>query len=73
MLDPVYEHAETFVNGYAALKQKGLWGYIDLTGEMIVEPQFVEAQSVRKEGIAYVKNADGYWDYLILYQLYYQS
>ena len=37
-------------------------GLIDLTGEMIVEPQFAEAQSVRKEGIAYVKNADGYWD-----------
>lgn len=73
VIAPQYEDALPFVNGYAAVKRDGLWGYINLQGEMIAEPQFVEAQSVRSNGVAYVRNAEGYWDYIVIYMLYYQS
>lgn len=73
VIAPQYEDAQSFANGYAAVKQNGLWGYLDLRGDMIVEPQFEECLPVRKNGIAYVKNEEGYWDYVIFDMLYYQS
>lgn len=73
IMKPQYEDAQPFVNGYAAVKQNGLWGYIDCQGEMIVEPQFGECLPVRENGIAYVQNEEGYWDYVIFDMLYYQS
>ena len=40
---------------------------------MIIEPQYQEALNVMPDGVAYVKNDLGYWDYLIIYKLYYES
>ncbi len=68
-----YEDALPYKNGYAAVKQNGLWGYIDWNGKMIIEPQYQEALNVMPDGVAYVKNDLGYWDYLIIYKLYYES
>lgn len=68
-----YEDALPYKNGYAAVKQNGLWGYIDKNGKMIIEPQFQEALNVMSDGVAYVKNDSGYWDYIILYKLYYKN
>lgn len=68
-----YEDVMPYKNGYAAVKQNGLWGYIDKNGKMIIEPQFQEALNVMADGVAYVKNDLGYWDYIILYKLYYEN
>ena len=70
-LEAQYEDAQPYQNGYAAVKKNGLWGYIDKNGKMIVEPQFQEALGVMPDGVAYVKNEIGTWDYIILYKLYY--
>lgn len=72
-IEACYEDARPFRNGYAAVKQNGLWGYIDKDGNMIVEPQFQDALSVMDDGIAYVQNEFGYWDYIRIAKLYYGS
>jgi len=68
-----FEDAKSFRNGYAAVKQNGLWGYIDRNGKMVVEPQFQDALYMMPDGIAYVKNERGYWDYIRMEKLYYES
>lgn len=72
-LEAAYEDAKPFCNGYAAIKQDGLWGYIDRNGTMVVEPQFSDALNVLPDGIAYVKNELGYWDYIIINKLRYEN
>ena len=71
-LEPQYEDAKPFCNGYAPVKVDGLWGYINQYNEIVVEPQFQEAGNVTKEGIAPVKGEYG-WDILRLDILYYRQ
>lgn len=33
VIEPVYEDALSFSNGFAAVKKDGLWGYINLEGK----------------------------------------
>ncbi|MEM1353707.1 MAG: WG repeat-containing protein [Planctomycetota bacterium] len=42
-IDPAYEDARDFHNGYAAVKIEGKWGYIHRNGRWLIEPQFDEA------------------------------
>lgn len=42
-IDPVFEDARDFSNGYAAAKQGGKWGFIDGRGKWRIEPTFDEA------------------------------
>lgn len=70
-LEAVYEDALPYRNGYAAVKQNGLWGYIDSEGSMVIETQFAQALPVMADGVAYVQNELGYWDYIVLRKLYY--
>ncbi len=72
-IEACFEDAKPFRNGYAAVKQNGLWGYVDRNGTMIVEPQFQDALYVMSNGIAYVQNELGYWDYIRIEKLYYES
>ena len=72
-IEACFEDAKPFWNGYAAVKQNGLWGYIDRNGTMIVEPQFQDALYVMSNGVAYVQNESGYWDYIRIEKLYYES
>ena len=37
--DAIWEDAKNFSEGYAAVKQNGLWGFIDESGEIVIEPQ----------------------------------
>lgn len=72
-LEASYEEARPFQNGYAAVKQNGLWGYIDRNGTMIVPPQFWDALDVMANGVAYVQDEDGYWDCVRIDKLYYTA
>ena len=70
-LEPQYEDAKPFCNGYAAVKKDGLWGYINQYNELVIEPQFQEAGNISEEGAAPVKNEFG-WDILKMDILYYK-
>lgn len=50
-----------FVNGLCAVKQKGKWGYINASGEMIIQPKYDYAMAFTKEGIARVKKGEAYF------------
>ena len=40
VIDPVYEDAHRFTDGYAAVKLNGKWGYINDTGDMVIEAKY---------------------------------
>lgn len=69
MTEAMYEDARSYVNGYAAVKQNGLWGIIDKNNLMVVEPQFQDMIDVLDSGYVYVRNQEGYWDQIILERL----
>lgn len=71
MTEAMYEDAESYVNGYAAVKQNGLWGFVDRFNQMVIEPQFLEVTNVLDSGYTYVRNEEGLWDQIIIDRLYY--
>ena len=58
VIDYTYDDAQSFHNGYAAVKQNELWGYIDEEGTQVIKPQFVEATKFSSEGTAAVQVDD---------------
>lgn len=46
------------------MKQDGLWGYVSLLGEVVIEPQFLEAKSF-SDGSAPVRTGLG-WQFITL-------
>ena len=40
VVEPTFQSAEGFHNGYATVKMKGEWGIIDRTGKVTLEPSF---------------------------------
>ena len=51
MIKPGFYQVKEFSHGLAAVQpeQGGKWGYIDTSGEMVISPQFTEAQSFSDE------------------------
>ena len=63
--DTHFQDAHPFTNtGYAAVKQNDLWGFINASGEMIIEPRFADARSFSQH-LAAVK-VGNYWGYISL-------
>jgi len=61
--DKIFQDAHPFNNtGYAAVKQNGLWGFINAQGEIIIEPRFADARSFSQH-LAAVK-VGNYWGYI---------
>ena len=60
ILEPKYEEAKAFSQGLAPIKQDGKWGFIDISGNQIVEPSFSFIGTVSEEGTAFVQNEAGY-------------
>jgi hypothetical protein len=61
----VYEDARPFTDdGWAAAKKNGSWGFIDLTGQFMIEPQFDDALSFSGH-LAAVRQGD-LWGYVAL-------
>ncbi len=72
-IEAAYEDAKPYMNGYAAVKRDGLWGFIDSKGTMVVEPQFQETLGMLPGGVAYVRNDEGYWDYITMTRMRYEE
>lgn len=70
MIEPQYEDARSFCNGYAAVKQNGKWGFINKEGTVIIEPQFSETMDF-SDGSVFVKRDDA-WILLKLYRNNYE-
>lgn len=77
VVQPQYEDAENFSDGYAAVKKGGKWGYIDEDGKMVISPKYDWAGQFN-EGVAVVatlthesSSLDGEWvrDVYTLYLL----
>ncbi len=62
VIQPHYEKADNFCNGYAVVKEKasGNFGYIDKNGKIISDYKFEEAYDFGKDGIAMVKVGESY-------------
>jgi hypothetical protein len=52
-----------FSQGLAAVKKGAKWGFIDISGKMVIVPGFENARSF-KEGLAAVTNMKGFWGYI---------
>lgn len=60
IIAPEYVDVQDFSDGMAAVKQgDGKWGFIDVTGNMVVSPKFTNEPSFFSEGYAVVKKKDG--------------
>ncbi len=57
-----FEQAGAFREGFAPVSVHGKWGFIDRTGELLIEPQFDWAESF-SEGLAAVREGDR-WGYV---------
>jgi hypothetical protein len=53
-LEPVFDDASTFVEGFANVRQGDFWGFIDVQGKWAIAPRFEKADFF-KEGLAHVK------------------
>jgi len=63
-LPPVYEWVEQFIEGLAAVKRSGLWGFIDASGKEVITPAYQNV-SVFRNGLAAVQKND-LWGYIDL-------
>jgi len=67
LIPPIYEEAQAFSEGLAAVKIGGLWGYIDTFGRMAIPAVFGRARPF-SEGLAAVQTDTGYysshWGYI---------
>ena len=59
-----FEDARSFTMHLAAVKKNGSWGYVGLSGDMVIRPVFGEAKPFEK-GTAPVKTGDG-WQFITL-------
>lgn len=70
VIEPQYEDARSFANGFAAVKKDGKWGFINTDGKMVIEPQFENAKDFNDHGCVFVIRNDG-WELLRLYKYNY--
>ena len=60
VIQPLYESAEPFYNGIAAVKLSGLYGFISIDGKYIIEPQYLDVRYYN-EGLIPIKNSDSWY------------
>jgi len=53
IIQPQYEDAGWFINGYAVVKKNGKYGYIDRSGRMVIPAKYTSAKPFRQ---GYVEN-----------------
>mgnify|MGYP000291862805 CR=1 FL=1 len=63
VLSSRFEAVDRFNEGVCAVKEGGLWGYIDPEGEWVIEPTFAEARQF-VDGLAPARLPDQKWGYI---------
>lgn len=60
IIKQTYKKAKPFSNGLAGVKVKGLWGFIDTVGNVVIEPKFINIGNFNNLGLARAE-IDGKW------------
>ena len=64
VIAPQFEYATRFADGYAVIREQGLFGYIDSIGNTIIEPRYYKVGGY-SEGLFRVQQAAGeFWFFL---------
>ena len=58
VIEFLYQEAEEFANGYAAVKSSGKWGFIDPNGAVVIDFTYDEVEPFSKGGFAHVRDGD---------------
>lgn len=66
-IEPAYEDARSFSNGYAAVRTEGRWGFVNMDKELCIPCRFSEAKDFTANGTVLVQQ-DLAWSVLLLYQ-----
>ena len=66
VIEPQYDDARSFSNGYAAVQKDGKWGFINSDNEMVIEPEFEDARGFNSLMRSFVKKEEK-WYLLCLY------
>ncbi len=66
IIEPKYNDARSFCNGFAAVNKDGKWGFINEDGEMVIEPKFDEVRDFTSSRICFVKEGS-VWKILSFY------
>ena len=56
---PGYDHIGSFKEGLAIIRKDGKWGYIDMTGEIVIPIEYRNAWNFNDDGLAIVEIPDG--------------
>ena len=68
IIEPQFLDAQTFSNGFAAVKNTLNWGYIDIDNNVVIDFQFSECTDFSSSGSAFAKSGDE-WSVLRLYRM----
>ncbi len=63
-----YQDAGSFSNGLAAVQIDYKWGYIDVNGNVVVEPVFKEVMPVSTLGVTFVRTTSDTWSLIQFYK-----
>lgn len=66
VIEPEFEDARSFSNGFAAVKKDGKWGFIDAQNNIVIEPEFEDVRDFNSSGNCYVFK-EGNWNLLSFY------
>jgi len=64
VIEPQYDSARAFKNGFAAVKKRNRWGYINTEGKAITSFSFFDAGYFSEDGLAAVKGLSVYWGFI---------
>ncbi len=56
-----WEEVKNFSQGLAAVKENGLWGFIDRTNTLVIPCRYAEVNAFKSDGTCDVRNPDGTW------------
>ena len=62
-IEPQFDTVQRFSEGLAAVNVKGQWLYVDIEGDIVVQPRYMDAVSPFKNGLAWVEK-NGMWAYI---------
>lgn len=64
LVEPAYQQARSFSNGFAAVCLEGSWGFLTADGTMAFEAQWLDVGYFSAGGTCYVQTAESSWQLL---------